>query len=83
MNKKELASILQTKINKTIDETLTILTIIEENSNSEICIKEIEKILSISIEEATEIYTTTKNFIKKVLKERIKHPFKKDLNKDI
>jgi len=83
MNKKELAEILKTKINKTTNECIFILTCIEENSyNKETIIEKIQTNLSLTTKETENIYITTKELLKNIFKERIKHPFKKDINKE-
>ena len=84
MNKKELAEILKNKINKPEEETILILTIIEENNfNEDLIIEEIKLQLNLNTEESHKIYKITSSLIKNVIKEKIKHPFIKHIEDNL
>lgn len=77
VNKDYLSEMLTKELNKTKEETLLILKIIEESNYKYESIEKIKNSFSITTDDATIIYEKTKKNIKKLLVERIKHPFKK------
>ena len=66
--KNEGNKTLKTKINKTTNECIFILTCIEENSyNKETIIEKIQTNLSLTTKETENIYITTKELLKNIL----------------
>lgn len=81
MNNERVLNDLMNKTNKTKEECLNIMSIMQRHSlvgknSKEKIIKDFQNCLSISYKEADELYNTFAGIIMSGIKEKLKHPFK-------
>lgn len=85
LNKKDFIKALAQELNYSIDESTIINDILESNfflsrKNKDKIVASLMNELHVDLEEANKIYTTSVTIINKEIKEKLKHPFRNQIN---